>query len=128
MKQPMRFGNRLGQVYKLQKSIYGLKQARNVWYEDFDKPILKSRYTWLCSDYWTYICHDKTDNISITIVWVDDIIGVISNQKLNNKLRKTLELKYEIKVTGKPALIDQDQYHARKNSQIDLKHVILTEC
>ena len=47
---------------------------------------------------------DAAGNITIAIIWVDNI-GATSNKILNNNLEKALASKYKIKATWKPTLM-----------------------
>ena len=55
MAQPVGFEDDSGQVCLLIKSIYGLKQARQVWNIKFDLAMQKYGYKPLISDPFTYI-------------------------------------------------------------------------
>jgi hypothetical protein len=51
MKQPPGFNDSSGRVCRLQQSIYGLKQARNMWNKRFNNEMSELRFTQLKTDY-----------------------------------------------------------------------------
>jgi hypothetical protein len=104
MKQPLGFNDGSGKVCRLRRSMYGLKQAGNVWNQDFNQTMLNLGYTRLKSDYCAYILR-KGDKFSIIIIYVDDILAVANSKEMNDEAEKALKSKYEIKVIGDPALL-----------------------
>jgi hypothetical protein len=127
MRQPTGFDDGSGRVCRLRKSIYGLRQAGNVWYDKFNQSMTELGYKCLCSDYCAYIRRGDGDAITIAIVWVDDIIGAASNKTLNNNLEKVLASKYEIKAIGEPTLmlgINILRDKSRKLIQLSQSHYI----
>jgi hypothetical protein len=55
MKQPAGYDDGSGRVCRLIKTLYGLKQARNEWNNEFDGTMKDLAYTNTCSDYCCYI-------------------------------------------------------------------------
>jgi hypothetical protein len=55
MKQPIGFEDRTGCVCRLQCSLYGLKQARNIWNREFSKTMEKIGFAKLKTDYCCFI-------------------------------------------------------------------------
>jgi hypothetical protein len=41
------------------------------------------------------------ERISISVVWVDDIVGIVNTKETNSKFVQKLTAKYKIKVIGK---------------------------
>jgi hypothetical protein len=104
MKQPTGFEDGTGRVCRLVKSIYGLKQAGNVWNHDLNSTMLDFRYMRLRSDYCAYILRDE-EKSSIAIVWVDDMVGIADTKETNDKAVEKLAAKYKIKVIGEPNML-----------------------
>ena len=73
MAQPIVFKDGSRQVCLLIKSIYGLKQAEQVWNIEFDLVMQKHSYKALISNPCTYILHQGKDFIIITI-WVNNLL------------------------------------------------------
>ena len=66
-------GRKVGKVYKLRKSLYGLKQSPRAWFKRFTKAIMMHGYTQDQSDH-TLFYHHNNGKVTILIVYVDDII------------------------------------------------------
>ena len=132
MKQLIGFKDGIGQVCRLVKSIYGLKQAGNVWNHDLNSAMLDFGYTHLRSIYCAYILWDE-EKISIIVVWVDDMVGIVNTTETNDKVVEKLAAKYKIKVIGEPNIllgmhITHDyENHTIRFSQTHYIHQMLKE-
>ena len=73
MEQPISFEDGSGLVCLLIKSIYGLKQAGQVWNIEFDDTIRCHEFRALISDPCTYILREGDEFVIVT-VWVDDLL------------------------------------------------------
>jgi len=74
MKQPPRFDDGTGQVYKLILSIYGLKQAGKNWNIELDTAFKSFGFIQLIADQYVYVCHDPVSGSpTIVAVYVDDM-------------------------------------------------------
>ena len=60
-------------VCRLNKSIYGLKQAANNWYKELANFQLRQRFTRSGNDHCFFARSEEQDHTFI-LVWVDDII------------------------------------------------------
>ena len=104
MHQPVGYKDKTGRVCRLQRPLYGLKQAGNVWNEEFDETMKELGYKRLCTDYCTYV--KKTDNdLSILIIWVDDIDAFARKRSMNDWIISKLKEKYTVSVLGEPTLV-----------------------
>ena len=76
MSLPPGFEERLGvdKVYKLRKSLYGLKQSSRAWFECFGRAVRRHGYCQSQADHTMFYKHSKEGKIAILIVYVDDII------------------------------------------------------
>ena len=84
------------QVYKLLKSLYGLKQASRAWNVTFNSFMIKVGFKQCESDLCLYFKHGN--GLTLVICYVDDLI-IASNdtevlQKLKDELQKNFMLKY----------------------------------
>ena len=63
-----------GKVYRLKKSLYGLKQSPWVWFERFIKSLLKSDYHQSQGDHTLFIKQSPKKKITALLVYVNGII------------------------------------------------------
>ena len=99
MEQPVGFENGSGLVCLLIKSIYGLKQAGQVWNIKFNHAIQKHGFCLLISDPYTYIlCQD--DQFVIITIWVDDLLLFMTLESLIEQMKVNLEAKWELTDLG----------------------------
>jgi ATP-binding cassette subfamily B (MDR/TAP) protein 1 len=62
-----------GKVYKLLKSLHGLKQALNQWYEKFDKTLTSAGFAMNEADKCVYYRYGGGEGV-ILCLYVDDIL------------------------------------------------------
>ncbi len=104
MEQLVGFEDGSGLVCLLIKSIYGLKQARQVWNIEFDPAIWRYGFRPLISDPCTYILHQDKHFIIVT-VWVDNLLLFAMLESLIEQTKANLEAKWELTDLGKPVKI-----------------------
>ena len=85
MKQLTGYSDGTNRVCCLLQNLYGLKQAGNVWNEDFNRTMEEIGYTRLRTDYCTYLKKLK-DDILILIVYVDDANAFAERRTTNDEL------------------------------------------
>ena len=84
-------------MFKLKKSLYGLKQSPRAWFDKFTKAIKRFRYT-QCQAYHTmFIKHLEAGRRAILIVYVDDIILIGDCHRELLRLKKILAKEFKIK-------------------------------
>ena len=71
-------------VCRLLKSLYGLKQSALQWNKELHKSLLTLGFTRTHSDAGVYYKFDKA-NITIVIIYVNDVLFMGSNPKLMRK-------------------------------------------
>ncbi len=104
MEQPIGFDDGSGLVCLLIKSIYGLKQAGQVWNIEFDHAIQKHGFRLLISDPYTYIlCQDN--QFIIVTVWMDDLLLFATLEHLTEQTKANLEAEWELTDLGEPVKI-----------------------
>ena len=98
------FDNGSRRVCKLVRSVYGLRQAGNVWNQEFNAAMKEIGFIQLKSDPCCYLrCVRK--EFDILLVWVDDIISIVSNATRNEVVEQNLRNKFEINALGQPKML-----------------------
>lgn len=98
MKQPKGFEN--GQkVYKLKKSLYGLKQAARVWNQTLHKELIKNGCKQGEVDKCLYILN-RNNEIVYLLVHVDDMLVAYNSENLMNGLMELVGKAFEMKDLG----------------------------
>ena len=87
-------------VYRLNKSLYGLKQSGRNWNSMLHSYLLENGYVQNPTEHCMYIKQIGT-KIIILLIWVDDIIIAASNDKLLNEAKTMLQTKFSMKDLGK---------------------------
>lgn len=87
-------------VCKLQKSLYGLKQASRKWYEKLTNLLLKEGYIQSISDYSLFTL-TKGNTFTALLVYVDDIILAGDSIDEFDRIKNVLDLAFKIKNLGK---------------------------
>ena len=99
MKIPLLFENKanVSKVWKLQKSLYGLKKSPRAWFDRVTKAVKKHGYIQGQTDHTLFIKHSLNGKITILIVYVDDIILTKNHINEMDKLKEVLANEFEIK-------------------------------
>lgn len=100
MKAPDGFPNPHHRVCKLKKSIYGLKQASRQWFAKLTGALLSQGFSQSKNDYSMFI-HRQDKDLTILIVYVDDLLITGSNSTLITHLKHFLATTFSIKDLGK---------------------------
>ncbi|WJZ84163.1 hypothetical protein VitviT2T_003782 [Vitis vinifera] len=87
-------------VYRLRKSLYGLKQSPRAWFERFTKVVKGYRFVQCQSDHTLFVKHFPEGKLTIIIVYVDDIILTGDHEEKIDLLKKLLTKEFEIKDLG----------------------------
>ncbi|GAU50785.1 hypothetical protein TSUD_192210 [Trifolium subterraneum] len=86
-------------VCKLQKSLYGLKQASRKWYEKLTALLIIEGYTQAASDYSLFTLA-KGDDFTALLVYVDDIILAGNSISEFDRIKAVLDAAFKIKNLG----------------------------
>ncbi|CAM8977811.1 unnamed protein product [Rhodiola kirilowii] len=87
-------------VYRLQKSLYGLKQAQRQWYKKFESIIEKQGYQKTTSDHWVFHQRFGDDDFVILLLYVDDMLIVGKNADRITGLKQHLSKTFVLKDLG----------------------------
>jgi transposase InsO family protein len=104
MDQPRGFDDGSGRVCKLIRTLYGLRQAGNVWNREFNAAMKEIGFIQLKADPCCYLRHQGKE-FDMLLVWVDDIISIASNTARNDIVEQDLGGKFEIKALGRPKML-----------------------
>lgn len=98
-----RFEERLrrSKVYRLRKSLYGLKQSSRAWFEWFGNVVKRHDFWQSQADHTLFFKHSTKGKIVILIVYINDIIMIGVDLFEINKLKNKLETEFDIKDLGK---------------------------
>jgi hypothetical protein len=98
MKQPKGFvvkgKNEL--VCKLKKSLYGLKQSPNMWYQKFDSYMLGLGFTRSKEDHCVYF-KLIGDHLIYLVLYVDDMLLIGKNKEIIQDVKTQLSSKFYMK-------------------------------
>ncbi|GKB67745.1 retrovirus-related pol polyprotein from transposon TNT 1-94 [Tanacetum coccineum] len=90
----------LNHVYKLKKSLYGLKEAPRAWYDLLSKYLLFQEFSKGTMDPTLFICRQGKD-ILLVQIYVDDIIFASTTPELCNQFSKLMCSKFKMSMMGK---------------------------
>ncbi|GAU22432.1 hypothetical protein TSUD_123190 [Trifolium subterraneum] len=87
------------QVCKLQKSLYGLKQASCKWYEKLTSLLISEGYSQSTADYSLFTLHNAS-HFTALLIYVDDIILAGTDLNEITRIKKILDTHFKIKDLG----------------------------
>ena len=97
MHQPEGFSNNKNEVCKLNKSLYGLKQAGKCWNDKFVKCLGSFNLFQTQADPCVFVSNDSGDKL-ILAIYVDDGIAACKNVNRINSLISHLRVNLKINV------------------------------
>lgn len=92
-------------MYKLKKSLYGLKQSGRNWYKLLNDHLEQDSFVRNLSDHCVYWKQVENDVI-LVIIWVNDLIIAASNNNILNKFNNTVRSRFNMKDLGKIYFLD----------------------
>ena len=87
-------------VYKLIKSLYGLKQSPRQWYKRFDQFIQGQKFTRSEHDHCVYFRRLPDGAFIYLLLYVDDMLIASKNRDEIERLKKQLASEFEMKDLG----------------------------
>lgn len=87
------------QVCKLQKSLYGLKQANRQWYAKLSQALLQCGYVQSKANY-SHFVDKQTNSFTGILVYVDVVILAGDDLTEINGIKKFLDASFRMKVLG----------------------------
>jgi Reverse transcriptase (RNA-dependent DNA polymerase) len=88
-----------GNVCRLKRSLYGLKQSPRAWFDRFSMAMKKIGYQQSNADHTMFI-QRKGEKICILVVYVDDIVLTGNDSVEMKRLKASLAKEFEIKDLG----------------------------
>ena len=104
-------------VCRLNKSLYGLKQASRCWYKRFDSFIMRLGYNRLSSDHCAYYKKFEDNDFIILLLYVDDMLVAGPNKDRVQELKAQLAREFEMKDLGPANKILGMQIHRDINNR-----------
>lgn len=98
--QPLGYNDDSDRVYKLLKSLYGLRESLRSWYECFNKFINELKFKRSNYDYCLYINNTDEDPIYI-LLFVDDMLICSKNKRKICEVKSKLSKRFKMKDMGK---------------------------
>ena len=87
-------------VCKLNESLYGLKQSGRNWNNMLDEFLTEQDFIQSVVDPCLYTKF-KDDNVTMILIWVDDLIIAASNDDVLSAIKKSLKNRFKMKDFGK---------------------------
>ena len=91
-----------GQVWELQKGLYGLKEVNMLWFEEVTMFFMDNGCQVLTGDMAAFLCHQNGQLFRLVVIHVDDIT-LMSTEDWLSKITKQLRARFMIskEVMGK---------------------------
>jgi len=86
-------------VCKLQRSLYGLRQASRQWYAKLSQFLLSHKYTSSSADHYLFL-HRNSPNITTILVYVDDLVLTGNDHEEIAHITSLLDTQFKIKNLG----------------------------
>ncbi len=87
-------------VCKLNKSIYGLKQAAKNWYEALPKLLMENGFQRSRNDYCLFVRQEADGTFSYILLWVDDIIVSGASNEVIDAIKARLKENFKMDDRG----------------------------
>lgn len=91
-------------VYKLNKAVYGLKQASRAWYQKVKDVLIGMKYVQCVHERCIFL-KNIGKSIIVIALYVDDFFIFYNDMKLANELKSSLKIHFKVKDLGAIAYI-----------------------
>ncbi|CAI7798834.1 unnamed protein product [Closterium sp. NIES-53] len=99
MKQPPGFDDDSDRVYKLKRTIYGLKQSTRAWYTRIDEHLLSLGFVRSECDHALYVLN-KDEKKLFLLLYIDDLLLVSDSKTLVADVKTKLAAKFSMRDLG----------------------------
>ena len=100
MKPPLGYENvKPGEVLRLKRSLYGLKQASRQWNKELSKFLVGFCFVQSHQDY-SMFTHDSGGQFTVIVAYVDDLLIAGSDTSFISKVKQALHFSFTIKDLG----------------------------
>lgn len=89
------------EVCKLKRSLYGLKQSPRCWNITFKEHMKSMRFDPSAADPCIFVRKEKSGEMSMIAVYVDDLIIVAKTDKMMTEIKRCLEARFKMKDLGR---------------------------
>ena len=104
MREPQGVNLESGYVYRLKKSLYGLKQSGRIWNKLIDEKLRAVGFIPIDED--ACVCiRRKGSEVSLLLLYVDDIICSASSKDILVELVQYLRSLFKLKLMGVPSVL-----------------------
>ena len=87
-------------VYRLKKSLYGLKQSGRNWNKVLDEYLINDGFVRNPVDHCVYR-KQIGDDLMVVVVWVDDLLLASNSTNMINQFKENMKCKFRMKDLGK---------------------------
>ena len=87
-------------VYKLNKSLYGLKQSGRMWNNLLHSHFIENDFTQCPTEHCVY-SKETNEGMILILVWVDDLIVGGKNENMLNETKRMMHERFKMKDLGK---------------------------
>ena len=106
-------------VYKLKKSLYGLKQDPRQWYKNFDSFMVGHRHKRTVADYYVYFKQFSGEKFIFLLLYVDDMLIVGQDKAQLSKLKEEFAESFDIKdLSPTKKILGMEITRDRKNRRL----------
>ena len=89
-----------GNVLRLRKTIYGLKQSGRAWYKEIDQKLQELGFLRCQSDHSIYVKYDDSGEKILISIYVDDLMIATKNEEALKETKELLKESYKMTDLG----------------------------
>ena len=106
-------------VYRLKKSLYGLKQSPRQWYKKFDSFMLSQKYVRSEYDHCVYFTQLNNGMFIILVLYVDDMLLASKSIEEINRLKAQMARTFDMKDLGAARqILGMEIFRDRSNGKL----------